>query len=254
MDPGTLDRLLEGWRRELRAPAAFRHPGRHLHVRPEPDADWGGRVGVVTLGDATCVSLPAGAPARLRDAAVEDLDADLTDPAVAAAAFGPFARVAGPAILAFLDPAAATVAAGHRPGVPSVPAGHDDVRRLAATCGREDADESGILAVDSPVAVWRAGGRVVAASGYQVWHARLAHLSVLVDPAHRARGLGATVAAGAVTWSLAAGLVPQWRARTTLTASRHIAHTLGFEDLGRQATFTLSPPRSRWAGGGGGGP
>jgi hypothetical protein len=42
---------------------------------------------------------------------------------------------------------------------------------------------------------------------------------------------------------LEAGLVPQWRARSTLLASRQIARTLGFVELGRQATYKLASPR-----------
>jgi GNAT superfamily N-acetyltransferase len=238
MDREVLDRIREGWRLELRAAGAFRRPGRHVEVRRETDAPraW---VGVARLAGATCVSLPPGAAGRRRHLDALDLDADLTDPAVFARAVGPVGRSIGPATLAFLDPATAT--AGDQPRVGSVPAGHDAVRRLAAACG-PDAEESGLLAVDSPVAVWRVGDLVVAASGYQVWHGRLAHLSVLVHPAHRGQGLGSAVAAGAVAGSVAAGLVPQWRARTTLVASRRIARSLGFVELGRQTTYELPTP------------
>ena len=239
MDREVLDRVREVWRLELLAPGAFRRPGRHVHVRPEADVSWPGWVGVVTLAGATCVSLPPGASARRRDLDALDLDADLTEPALFARAMGAVERSVGPATLAFLDPAAAT--ARDRPWVGSLPAGHAAVDRLAAAGGR-DAEESGILAVDSPLAVWRDGGLVVAASGYRVWRGRLAHLSVLVDPAHRARGLGTAVAASAVAHAVAAGLIPQWRARTTLLASRQIARTLGFVELGRQATYELPPP------------
>ena len=239
MDDGVLDRVREGWRLELGAPAAFRRPGRHVHVRPEADAAGGGWVGVVTLAGATCVSLPPGARARRRDLEALDPDDDLTDPAVVARVIGPVGRFVGPATLAFLVPGAAT--ARDQPRVRSLPATHEAVRRLAAACGREDAEESGILALDSPVAVWQAGGLVVAASGYRVWPGRLAHLSVLVDPAHRGRGLGVAVAASAVSRSVAAGLVPQWRARATLLASRGIARSLGFVELGRQAGYELLP-------------
>lgn len=153
---------------------------------------------------------------------------------------GPVEQFLGPATLAFLDPAA--FHAGDDPQVASVPAAHQSVRHLAAACGPQDAEESGLLAVDSPVAVWPAAGQVVAASGYQVWHGQLAHFSVLVHPAHRGRGLGTAVAAGAVHHAVDAGLVAQWRARCTLVASRQIARSLGFVELGRQATYKLAPP------------
>jgi GNAT superfamily N-acetyltransferase len=238
MDREVLDRIREVWRLELHAPGAFRRPGRHVQVRAETDPSraW---VGVVALAGATCVSLPPGAADRRRDLDALDLDAELTDPAVFAQAIGPVRRSIGPATLAFLDPA--TAAARDQPRVESLPASHDAVGRLAAACG-PDAEESGLLDVDAPVAVWRVGDLVVAASGYQIWHGRLANLSVLVHPAHRGRGLGTAVSAGAVAWSVAAGLLPQWRARTTLLASRQIARSLGFVELGRQATYELPTP------------
>jgi GNAT superfamily N-acetyltransferase len=237
MDRELLDRIREVWRLELRAPGAFRRPGRHVHVRPWADASraW---VGVVTLAGATCVSLPPGAADRRRDLEALDLDAELTDPALFVQVIGPVRRSIGPAALAFLDPA--TAVTRDRPRMGSLPASDDAVRRLAAACGGDDAEESGLLDVDSPVMVWRAGDLVVAASGYSVWHGRLANLSVLVHPAHRGRGLGTAVAAGAVAGSVATGLLPQWRARTTLLASRQIARSLGFVELGRQTTYELS--------------
>jgi GNAT superfamily N-acetyltransferase len=242
MDQETAERIRQGWRAELGAPAAFLGSGRHVHLRTEDDPARAGWVGVVTLGDATCVSLPATAPAWLYDLRRRDQDADLTEPAVVATVIGPVEQFVGPATLAFLDPTA--VRAQDRRQMEFIPAGHDSVRRLAAACGPQDTEESGLLAVDSPVVVCQAAGRVVAASGYRVWHGRLAHLSVLVDPAHRGRGLGTAVAAGAVNHALAAGLVPQWRARSTLLASRRIARSLGFEELGRQATYKLALPWS----------
>jgi GNAT superfamily N-acetyltransferase len=237
MDQQIAERIRQGWRAELGAPAAFRGLGRHLHWQPTPDPAKGGWVWVVTLGDSTCVSLPPNAPARLHDLQQRDLDADLTDPATAARVLGPVEEVVGPATLAFLDPTAVDV--DDDPRVTSVPAGHPSLRYLAAACGPEDAEESGILAVESAVAVWQVAGRVVAASGYQVWHGHLGHLSVLVDPAFRGRGLGKAVAARAVGQVVQGGLVPQWRARSTLVASRQIARSLGFVELGRQATYRL---------------
>jgi GNAT superfamily N-acetyltransferase len=194
----------------------------------------------VVLGDSTCVSLPPNAPVWLHDLDQRDLDADLTDPATAGRVLGPVEEVVGPATLAFLDPTA--VGIEDDPRVTLVAAGQPSVRRLAGACGPDDTEESGILAVESPVAVWQVAGRVVAASGYQVWHGHLGHLSVLVDPAFRGRGLGKAVAARAAALVVQAGLVPQWRARSTLVASRQIARSLGFVELGRQATYRLASP------------
>jgi GNAT superfamily N-acetyltransferase len=117
---------------------------------------------------------------------------------------GPVEEFLGPAILAFLEPTAVDL--GDDPRVTWVPAGHESMQHLAATCDPQDAQESGILAVESSLAVWLVAGRIVAASGYQVWHGHLGHLSVLVDPTFRGRGLGKAVAAGrSARWS-----TPAW--------------------------------------------
>jgi GNAT superfamily N-acetyltransferase len=241
MDQQIAERIRQGWRAELAAPGAFRGPGRHVQLRPGHDPAPARWVGVVALGDSTCVSLPPAMSAWLKVLQRRDLDADLTDTAAVARAIGPVEEFLGPAILAFLDPTAVDIR--DNPRVTWVPAGHESVQHLAAACGPQDAHESGILTVESSLAVWLVAGRVVAASGYQVWHGQLGHLSVLVDPAFRGRGLGTAVAARAVGQVVDAGLVPQWRARSTLLGSRQIARTLGFVELGRQATFKLAWPR-----------
>jgi GNAT superfamily N-acetyltransferase len=235
------ERIRQGWRAEMAAPDAFRGPGRHVQLRPEHDPARASWIGVVALGDSTCVSVPPTASAWLQVLQRRDLDADLTDPATVARIIGPVEEVLGPATLAFLGPTAVDL--GVDPRVTSVPAGHESLQQLAAACDPHDAQESGILAVDSSAAVWLVADQAVAASGYQVWHGQLGHLSVLVDPAFRGRGLGTAVAARAVGQVLEAGLVPQWRARSTLLASRQIARTLGFVELGRQVTYTLASPQ-----------
>ena len=75
----------------------------------------------------------------------------------------------------------------------------------------------------------------------------LAHVGVLTRPDRRRRGLGAAVAAAVVRDALAAGLVAQWRARTELTASRRLAGSLGFVELGQQVSYELAgrPPDRR---------
>jgi ribosomal protein S18 acetylase RimI-like enzyme len=62
---------------------------------------------------------------------------------------------------------------------------------------------------------------------------------VLVDPEFRGRGLAKAVAARVVAQVVEAGLVPQWRARSTLVTLRRIAGSLGLVELGRQATYRL---------------
>ena len=66
-----------------------------------------------------------------------------------------------------------------------------------------------------------------------------AHLSVLTAASARGRGLGRRAASAAVAHAIAAGRLPQWRARPE--ASRHVARTLGFRELGAQVSLRLAP-------------
>lgn len=83
--------------------------------------------------------------------------------------------------------------------------------------------------------VVREQGQVVAGAGYRVRAGAAAHLGVLTAPQARGR---ARVVAAAVAHALAAGLLPQWRARAF--ASRRVAAALGFEELGAQLSFYIA--------------
>lgn len=92
--------------------------------------------------------------------------------------------------------------------------------------------------VTSSVFAIRVDGEVVAASGYRLWPRGTAHLSVLSAPGWRGQGLCRVAASHAVTYALAAGLVPQWRARPV--EFRRVAAALGFRELGAQLSFKLA--------------
>ncbi len=79
----------------------------------------------------------------------------------------------------------------------------------------------------------------LAGAGYAPWAGILAHLSVLTAPQHRGRGLGGRIAAVAVEEAMAAGFVPQWRARTDNTASQRAARRTGFAYGGTQTSVAL---------------
>ncbi|MFF3846565.1 GNAT family N-acetyltransferase [Streptomyces sp. NPDC002328] len=146
----------------------------------------------------------------------------------------PVVEVLGPAVLAYLP------ADGFRPvkaRVAAVPAGHGGIRALMEAAGPDDVAESGVGDIDSPVFVVRDGADVVAAAGYERWPASTAHMCVLTDPRHRGRGLARQAASAAVSHALAAGLLPQWRARPQ--ASRRVARALGFREWGAQLSVRL---------------
>ncbi|MFJ1589480.1 GNAT family N-acetyltransferase [Kitasatospora albolonga] len=114
-----------------------------------------------------------------------------------------------------------------------LPPGHTELRALSAEAGEADAGESGLEEITSPVFVVRDGAaRVLAAAGYAHWPRDTAHLCVLTAPGARGRGLARQVAHEATAHALAAGLLPQWRARPA--ASRRVAAALGYRELGGQ--------------------
>ncbi|MFF0288687.1 GNAT family N-acetyltransferase [Streptomyces sp. NPDC005262] len=148
----------------------------------------------------------------------------------------PVLDVLGPVSLFYLDPADFLPA--HRgAAVEEVMCGDGELASLLTRAGEEDADENGLGDITSPAFVLREGDDVVAAAGYRAWPRSVAHLSVLVAPDRRGRGLARVVASAAVTQVLDAGLLPQWRARPQ--PSRRVAQALGFQELGSQLSVRL---------------
>ncbi|MFG3055498.1 GNAT family N-acetyltransferase [Kitasatospora sp. NPDC048239] len=149
----------------------------------------------------------------------------------------PVARVLGPAALAYVSDDGFRSAAGGLT-VEQLPGGHPELRELENLAGAGDSGEAGLSEITSPAFVIREEGEVVAAAGYRSWPSRTAHVSVLTAPAWRGQGLARATGSGAVAHALAAGLLPQWRAR--VPASRRVALALGFRELGAQLSVELA--------------
>jgi GNAT superfamily N-acetyltransferase len=232
--PVTLERVRRVWRELTGAAAGFRGAGWVVAAGPSGER----RVLVVRLGDAGVVSAAGELVPAVREV-VGGAVGDLTEPEAVVEVLGtvvPVAGVRGPAVLAYADAGCFRPCQGA--GVVTVGAGDAGVVGLAAACGA-DAGESSITEMTSPVSVIRAGGRVVAAAGYEVWGGELAQVGVLTDPRYRGRGLGTAVASAAVARAVSGGLVAQWRARPAILGSRRIARTLGFVDVGWQLMVRL---------------
>ncbi|WP_322973143.1 GNAT family N-acetyltransferase [Peterkaempfera griseoplana] len=178
-----------------------------------------------------------GAAVMVRDA-LGMLSAEAVTDADAVREVLPVARVLGPATLAYAS------ADGFRPAVASsvtveqLPGEHPDLRDLEKSAGEEDAGEAGLWEITSPAFVVRENGQVVAAAGYRCWPSRTAHISVLTAPGWRERGLARVTGSATTAHALAAGLLPQWRAR--VPASRRVAAALGFRELGVQLSIELA--------------
>jgi GNAT superfamily N-acetyltransferase len=195
-----------------------------------------GWIGTVRLADAALMTAPTDEMTQRVRGLVADLStAQVCDPELILASLRPV-EILGPATLSYLDPIA------YRPvatdAVTEIDAG-SDIDALVAAAGDDDADESGIREVTSPIfGVRAAGGVTIAACGYRTWLGTIAHMGVLVHPDHRGHGLAKAVASAATAHALAAGLIPQWRARPV--ASIAVARTLGYTRVGDQVSFRLS--------------
>ncbi len=117
------------------------------------------------------------------------------------------------------------------------------VRDLERRCPPDDVAEAGLGQVEQPfVLVDDADSpepTPLAGAGYDVWEGILAHVAVLTPPDERRKGYAQRVAAVAVEEAMAAGLVPQWRARTDNTASQRTARRAGFVFAGTQTSVIL---------------
>lgn len=191
-----------------------------------------GWLGIVLLGDAAIATAPTDGVAHAVRRALTGVPApSLTDPGAVARAW-PVAEVLGPATLAYLSGDEFRPSPGAAEEVARLPAGHGALLRLLASVSGEDAGECGLDEITSPVFVVRDGTGLLAAAGYRDWPGDTAHLCVLTAPHVRGRGLARQVASAATAHALAAGRLPQWRARPA--ASRRVAGALGFRELGSQ--------------------
>ncbi len=199
-----------------------------------------GWAGIVVIDGAVLATAPDEEAVRLIEDALGGLAAEGLTGADVLRRRLPVAEIRGPASLAYLDPP------DFRPQPAVVEAlGLDDrgVRRFLTGAGAAwaaDREESGMEEITSPVFAVLEHGQVVAAAGYRDWPGNTAHLSVLTAPAARGRGLARAAASAAVAHAIAAGQLPQWRARPL--ASRRVARALGFSELGSQVSIRLGQP------------
>ncbi|WP_247826936.1 GNAT family N-acetyltransferase [Arthrobacter antioxidans] len=129
-------------------------------------------------------------------------------------------------------------------GPPAVVSGEASlVRELERRCPPDDVAEAGLAAVEHPFVLLDGDSEApptpLAGAGYDIWQGILAHIAVITPPEDRRKGYAGRVAAVAVEDAMAAGLVPQWRARTDNTASQRTARRAGFAFAGTQTSVLL---------------
>ena len=236
----SLDRIRRTWEGLLGCPSGLTGTGLTVVAQPggrDPSQEW---IRILCLMGATVASVPPSRVAGVRGRLASLGTGELVDCDLWAGMLRRGAETLGPAALAYADANCFRAPAPDQCIERRSP--HDDrVVALVEACGAADAGESGIVNSTSPLFTLEESGVAIAASGYTVWSQELAHVGVLVHPGWRGQGLARAVAAAAIAHALNADLVAQWRARLTLTASRQVARSLGFIELGWQLSLRLSP-------------
>jgi len=239
MSPTALiTRARELWERLAGTGAEFT-PALSVAASPQSRLCPPGWVGIVVIGGAVLATAPDDATARHVQQALDGLPADsLTDADVLSQGLR-VAEILGPATLAYLDPADFRPRPGDAGAQPLHP---DDpgLRQLLLAADSADLEESGMAEITSAAFAVVDHDRVVAAAGYRDWPCRTAHLCVLTSAAARGRGLARAAASAAIAHVIREGKLPQWRAQPV--ASRRVALTLGFRELGSQASIRLTDP------------
>jgi GNAT superfamily N-acetyltransferase len=199
-----------------------------------------GWVGAVALGGSAIVTVPSDSAAAIVRDALRGIAVEAVVDAASVRKVLPVTKVLGPAVLSYLSPERFRPVHPGGLTVEQLPACHPELRNLEEAAGLEDAGEAGLDEITSPAFAVRERGLVVAAAGFRAWPCSTAHVSVLTAPQVRGRGLARATASATVAYALAAGLLPQWRARRP--ASRRVAAVLGFEELGSQLSIEMAWP------------
>lgn len=217
----------QAWRLHLNSKSDFYSGTVVVDARDaEVDEGW---FRVVRLGDSTLASVPANSP---HVDSITQSTFDLTDVGNLAQIIGAPDIVRGPAELLYFDASQAIVESDRK--ITELPSTHTSVQTIIEACDHEESDESGLSDVDSPIFAVMDGDLVVAACGWSTWPGDVAHFSVLTRPSHRSLGLGLAVTRAAISHAVAAGLLPQWRAKSSNAGSLALARRAGFEHVGRQ--------------------
>ena len=114
------------------------------------------------------------------------------------------------------------------------------VQSVLADTTDDERTECGIEHTTSGVFAALAGdGTPMSVCAWTVWPHQIAQVSSLTAASHRGTGAGRAAAHRALTEAVAAGLLPQWRARATNEGSIALAERLGLQHLGDQYSIRL---------------
>lgn len=231
-------RVVAMWRGAIGAGDAVLEPGTRTVVSGSRGMCPPGWTGVLRLGDAVVIERGGAS-----DAVIDTL-LELPDPTDSEAVLARIdaEQTLGPGVLSY-NPDHETAAAARSAGQTAMLVDEPTtLRSWLARLPADDVSESSADELDRAFAV-RVDDEPVAVAGWLLWPHDVAHLGVLVDPAHRGRGLSLVAGAAATVAALQEGLEPQWRAAETNAASRRVAVRIGYVESGRQ--FSLRGPKRR---------
>jgi RimJ/RimL family protein N-acetyltransferase len=104
--------------------------------------------------------------------------------------------------------------------------------RFRRSCAAIEWEHGGSDLDAQPVVGCIVDDEIVAAAGFELWGARIAHIAVVTHPAYRGHGYGGAVVSGAAALALERSLIPQYRTLLSNTPSIAIAAALGFVGYG----------------------
>ena len=209
-----------------------------LLVLPNPDpADAACRV--FQHRACTCVHVPHPHYDRLRQAIERQDRARLLTPEWWRQVFGETRLAAiGPAYLGYADARDFRPAFRH-PARLLIPSDAAALAAFAGTVGAVAWEHSGLGKEAQPIVGCWQEGRLVAAAGYTLWGAALAHIGVATDPAVRGAGYGTAAVSAIGEHALASGYVLQYRTLRANRPSMAIAAALGFQSYATTLVLRL---------------
>lgn len=226
--PATRAEVLRFWTREL---GVSPEGGAGVRVGPWPAERSSSRI-LIFCRESRCIVV---APRDLLPVLEEAVDGE-DSAALLRSTFwvrkleGSFAGAVGPAYLGYADRLDfQPIASPHARLLEA-----DDQMRvdeLRAAVEAEEWEHSGLSAAVEVAGYFTRNGSLAGAAGYVMWGEQLAHLGVLVHPAHRGSGIGSKVVSAAGDRALARGFVLQYRTLWSNAASVRIARQLGFEQF-----------------------
>ncbi|MGF7121041.1 GNAT family N-acetyltransferase [Rhodococcus sp. BE178] len=231
MDAHQIDIIRLAWSRELGLPdRALDSPGTR-HVRVDETAN---RIRFVTIAGASALVGPAWATERAEEWSDDEL---ARSGALSALAKDHAGRSGGPTELAWAADFGTDIA------VEEPLVSHDlaHVLELQNLCPPDDVAEAGLADKGAWFTVVDDAHRPLSSAGYTEWQGIVADMGALTAPGARRRGFGATATLLATNDALDAGLIPQWRAHRDNVASRRLASTLGYEELGTSVSIEVAP-------------